>query len=182
MKRNIDLFKDVSEFKEGIKTSQRTEMKLVEVSMMLANFEDQITEIKHYTDEGIKHDVKEYMDDELKLFQDEFHDVVREFEITKVNQHIENAKVEFTIASEKLDAKIDVIKKQLKEDYIDGNDLMTFKTNIERLLQELIEDCNLATTPKVNIELDTIRTQLKQLSTKQDVLFSKVDSIRKAQV
>ena len=113
MKRNIDLFNSdkISEFKEGIKTSQRTEMKLVEVSMMLANFEDQITEIKHYTDEGIKHDVKEYMDDELKLFQDEFHDVVREFEITKVNQHIENAKVEFTIASEKLDAKIDVIKK-----------------------------------------------------------------------
>lgn len=174
MKSNIDLYKNVSDFRENFKISQKTEMKLTEINMMLRNFEDELKQFKIIVmdemEKTAKHQAEEALQDAtvkinecLKLDAFEQHNTENELK----TKHTENT-------LQKIFEELAGINKRLEEDYINGEDLEKYNHTVQNTFQQMIAEFNLATTPKIQSDFEVYNLKIQDIARKLDVIFDKI--------
>lgn len=177
-KKNLDIFKNVSDFQGEININQQANFKLNEVEMTLENYKKDMEEMKHYVNLQSKNDVKQFMLENYKQFQLDLKNIPCLSDITELKQLIVLSDEKLQVSTDQSESKIDLLNEKLESNYINIDDMNEFNRNIERTLKQLILDNAENSKPNnFDAEILGMKNSLKTCSNKNQILNEKIEEL-----
>ena len=177
-KKNLDIFKNVSDFQGEVNINQQANFKLNEVEMILDNYKKEMEEMKHYIHLQSKIDCKEFMIENFKQFQLDLKNIPCNSDITELKQLIALSDEKWSSSNTQTESKLDHLNEKLEANYINVDDMNEFNRNIERTLKQLIIDNAENSKPNnFDAEILGLKNCVKTNNNKNQILNEKIEEL-----